>query len=202
MIDRARRLGADVYLEGEPADRVYFLKRGQVALSRAVDTRSWSGAVWTVRRVGALLGLEALVQRTYLDSARALTDVTLCSAPRDVVRSWVATRAEAALAVLGCVVTAHCGDTPRRAGADGSAVERVATWLLDEPAGQAAALPRTAVAGMLGMEPETLSRALSALSECGAIRVSRREIVVLDPDRLADVSDGRRRGARVARRGA
>lgn len=189
MLDRARRAGANLFVEGEPAEKVWFVKRGLVSLSRAVDARA--GAVWTVRRPGSILGLEGLQRATYLDTAQAVSDVVVCVASREAVQAWVARRAEAALALLGCVIDAQCGDTPRRAGSDGSSVERVATWLLDTDAqAQAAGVPRAVVAGLLGMEPETLSRALSALASRGLIQVSRKSVSITDRAGLARMAEG------------
>lgn len=189
MVDRTRRAGTSLYVEGEVAEKIWFVKRGLVSLSRAVDAKGWSGAVWTVRRPGAVLGLEALVRPTYVDSARAVSDVTLCAAPVDTMREWLASRAEAAMAVLGCVVGATCHDTPRRAAADGTAVERVSAWLLDpEAQAQAVGVPRTVVAGLLGMEPETLSRTLTLLAGKGLITVTRRAVAIVDRPKLERVA--------------
>lgn len=109
---------------------------------------------WAVRRPGSLVGVEALVRDTYLDTARAVTDVVVCVASREETQGWLHAREPAARAVLECVLLALCSDAPRRAGADGSARQRVASWLLEQPRGQSQALPRNVVAGLLGMLPE------------------------------------------------
>ncbi|MFO0555817.1 MAG: Crp/Fnr family transcriptional regulator [Polyangiaceae bacterium] len=188
MLDRSKRAGTSLFLEGEPIDKVYFLKRGLVSLSRAVDARA--SGVWTVRRPGSVLGLEGMSRDTYLDSARAVSDVVVCVASLESVRAWLASRADAAFAMLGCVVRAQCTDAPRRAGADGSSVVRVATWLLDPDAqAQAVGVPRAVVANLLGMEPETLSRALAVLARRGLIEVGRKKVAVLDSLALRRVAD-------------
>jgi CRP-like cAMP-binding protein len=194
MVDRNHRAGATLYLEGERTEKVWFVKRGRIALSRTVDAHRGTDALWAVRRPGSVLGIEALARDTYLDTARAVTDVTMCAASIDTVRQWLATRAEAAMAVLGCMVAAQCGDGPRGASADGSAMMRVSTWLLNGDAQQRAqGLPRTVVAEMLGIEPETLSRTLGALASGGLIRVTRRSVAVVDAVGLARVAEGGRR---------
>jgi CRP-like cAMP-binding protein len=69
-------------------------------------------------------------------------------------------------------------------------VARVAAWLLDAAPGEMGALPRHVVAELLGMQPETLSRALAALAEAGAIEVTRRRIDVRDHAALEDAAHG------------
>jgi CRP-like cAMP-binding protein len=46
------------------------------------------------------------------------------------------------------------------------------------------------VAGLLGMLPETFSRALAKLATQGAIRVNRKQIQVIDAARLLDEAGG------------
>ncbi|MBK6514490.1 MAG: Crp/Fnr family transcriptional regulator [Polyangiaceae bacterium] len=189
MLDRSRRAGANLFVEGEPAEKVWFVKRGLVSLSRAVDARA--AAVWTLRRPGSILGLEGLQRPTYLDTANAVTDVVVCVASKDAVQAWLARRSGAALALLGCVVEAQCTDAPRRAGADGNSVVRVATWLLDaEAQNQAIGAPRAVIAGLLGMEPETLSRALAALASRGLVQVSRKSVSITDRAGLSSLAEG------------
>lgn len=196
LVDRSHRAGVTLYLEGESTEKVWFVKRGRVALFRTVDAQHGTDALWAVRHPGAVIGLEALARGTYLDTARAVTDVTLCAASVETVRHWLATRAQAAMALLGCAVAAQCSDGPRRASADGSAVMRVATWLLDSDAQvRAEGLPRMVVADMLGIEPETLSRTLATLAAAGLIRVTRKTVSVVDADGLARRAGGLRRAS-------
>lgn len=192
MVDRRRPAGACLYVAGESADRVWFLKRGTVVLSRTADDPEGAAVVWAVRSSGAILGAEGFVKASYADTARATTEVVVCAAPRDDMRVWLATQPAAARAVLDCVLHAHCEDTPRRAAADGSALERVARWLLDEAQNpRPSSLPRTVVAELLGIKPETLSRTLATLSLRGAISVTRRSIAIEDTDALEEAAAGK-----------
>ena len=54
----------------------------------------------------------------------------------------------------------------------------------DAPGGQAPPIPRRVVAGLLGMQPETFSRALASLAAAGAVSVTRKSIRVADFDAL------------------
>lgn len=192
MNPRAFEPGATLCLEGTLAQRIWYLVDGVVALVRAVGEHRGVGVPWTTRRGGSLVGDEALVQREYIDTAVALTPITVCSAEVDAFRRWTdEAGADAARAVMELVIKTHCASTPRPSSAEGTAARRVARWLADEcRGGVAPALPRSAIAGLLGMLPETFSRALAALRHAGAITVSRQQIRVADPARLLAEADG------------
>ncbi len=186
MSDRTLRPGAVLYLEGEAVEHVWYVKRGVVSLSRAIDGRGASTAVWALRRAGSMIGLESLVGPAYLDTARAVGEVAVCSATPEAVRAWVATRPEAAMAVIGCTLEGQRNDGPRRSGADGTASTRVASWLLGRT--ESKPVPRRVVADLLGMEPETLSRTLKALAAKHLVRVTRTSIEIIDRAGLERVS--------------
>lgn len=188
MSDRPRAAGTFLYSEGETVDKVWFVKQGTVVLSREADDRRGRGVAWAIRRAGTLLGVEGLVRRTYLDSARAVTDVTLCSASREEIEAWVDAREPAARALLDLVLRAQAHDFPRRARSEGNAVKRVARWLLDEGPESAAGIPRTVLAELLGMLPETLSRALAALVARGALETTRRSIRIAGVEALNEAA--------------
>lgn len=190
MVERQRSAGACLYLAGEGAERIMFVKRGAVTLSRDVEHGRTESVTWAVRRPGSVLGAEALVRDTYLDSARAVTDVTVCVAPREDVRGWLHAREGAGRALLECVLLTQCADAPRRAASEGSAQQRVASWLLEQAPEQPSPLPRQVVAALLGMLPETLSRALTALAGRGLVEVSRKAVRVIDARALEEVAAG------------
>jgi CRP-like cAMP-binding protein len=173
-----RRRGDAVCTAGEPAENVWLVQRGAVVLTRPGDGGDQPR---TVRRGGTFVGLEALVRPTYLESARATTSALLCRAPVDQVDRWLGPPGTPARVALEQTLRAACDDTPRAAAADGSAVVRVARWLLANAAAVAGAeVPRRDVAGMLGIVPETMSRALHRLAATGAIAVSRRSVQIVD----------------------
>jgi CRP/FNR family transcriptional regulator, cyclic AMP receptor protein len=185
MVDRHRTAGSCLYLAGSSADTVYYVKHGAVSLTRdAGDTES---APYAVRRAGSFIGLEAILRPTYLDSARAVTDVTVCATTRTQMLTWLDQMGTARV-VLDCVLQAIAGDNAGRARTDGNAPQRVARWLRE--ASKQKKLPRTILAGLLGMKPETLSRALAALARHGAIHLTRTRIDVRDPALLEAVATG------------
>jgi len=139
--------------------------------------------------MGSLIGSEGFVRDTYLDTARTVTDSTLCAAPRAEMLAWLAGD-RAARALLDCVISTWCSDNPRRATADGSAPQRLAYWLLEGIERKPArSLPRAVIAGLLGMKPETLSRAVASLAKKGAVIANRQRIEIVDRALLRSIAD-------------
>jgi CRP-like cAMP-binding protein len=189
MVDRKWKAGATLFEAGEPAFTVWFIKKGTVVLSKPSDNPDADGIAWAVRSAGSFLGLESLVRDTFVDSARAVTDLAACGTTLHGMEAWLEDRSKAARTVLQCTLQTQVEDSPRRASADGSAVRRVAEWLLDGGHGQEwHGLPRRLVAGFLGMQPETLSRALASLATLGAVEVTRRSITVTDRTTLTQAA--------------
>ncbi len=187
MIDRRRSAGSTVFVAGTVADTVYYLKHGSVTLARGSTEKQGEGAPYAVRRAGSLIGLEAIVQPYYLDSARAVTDVTLCLTSREQMLVWLGEMGTARV-VLDCVLQTLSSDNPSRATTDGSAPQRVARWLLQSS--KQKRLPRSIMAGLLGMKPETLSRALAYLARTESISLTRTRIEVLDAIQLEAIANG------------
>lgn len=180
------RAGDELYAEGDPVHHVWFIKRGAVVLSRRRgDSRA--ERVRTVRFAGGFVGIESLVRSTYIDTARASGDTVLCKATCEGFEQWIGPRSSPARTALEASVQAMVRDLPPRAAADGSAAQRVAEWLTMESP-QTLTLPRRVVADLLGMRPETLSRALASLAETGAIAVSRTKLEIIDQTALVEIA--------------
>lgn len=184
FVARDRDSGALLYVEGAAADQIWYVQRGFVGLSREAGEARGPGVIWAVRRAGEMLGVEALVRGAYRDSARTLSPTTLCAASREAVDRWLGPPDAPARALLQLALRSRGHESPRRSGADGPASRRAARWLLDDAEGDAPPIPRHVVADLLGMTPETLSRALAALAATGAVAVDRRSVRVLDRDAL------------------
>jgi CRP-like cAMP-binding protein len=182
-VGRQRQAGELLYLQGEPARTVWFVKRGTVVLTRAgVDGHEGPQAV---RGAGTFVGLEALVRPTYQHQARLTVPSVVCAASVDTVDEWLGPPDSPARAALVQVLETVASDLPRAAGPDGPAVRRVASWLCDQAKeGMAPPIPRQVVAGLLGMTPATFSRALAALAARGTITLTRRTLRVRDPEAL------------------
>jgi CRP/FNR family transcriptional regulator len=178
LVRRTRPRGTCVYLEGEEAERVWYVQRGTVVLSRSLRPDG-TESPRAVRRAGSLIGLEALVRNTYLDRARVTSDAILCGATAEVMDAWLREAGPARMA-LDLMLQAEQADSPRRASSDGSATQRVVRWLLAEAEGGDTSVPRGTIAGLLGMTPETLSRTLTRLHRAGALVVTRRSVRIRD----------------------
>lgn len=176
LVDRRRKAHELLYLESEAAKSVWFVKRGTVVLSRSgPDGEEHPHAV---RGAGSFIGLEALVRSTYADTARTAEPSVLCGISKDGVDAWFGPRGTPARMALERTLIADCTAPPRAAASDGTSVQRVARWLLASDAPPH--VSRQVMASLLGMVPETLSRALARLDTAGAVEVTRREVTVRD----------------------
>lgn len=186
LVDRRRLRGETICLEGEPAHSIWFVKRGAVLLSRAGTDGVERPR--TVRGPGAFVGLEALVLGCYADTARCTEPSVLCGASRETFESWIGPAGTPARMALEQTLLATCGEVPRAASSDGSSTQRVARWIADSETHAHAEIPRQVLASMLGMVPETLSRALARLRDAGAIALTRRSVSIRDRQRLEELA--------------
>ncbi len=159
----------------------WFIKRGTVLLSRA--SAEGIERPRAVRGPGAFIGLEALVLSTYTDTARTTETSVLCGISRHDLDHWFGTTGSPARMALEQTLRVAAEEPVRAAGIDGSALQRVARWLLDE-AEAAPRVQRNVLASLLGMTPETLSRALGRLRDRGAIELTRQHLAVRDRAQL------------------
>ena len=170
-----------LYVQGTPASQVYLLHRGTVSLHRMSGENMGLGRTRELRHAGAFLGIESWVDETYQDSARAETDLLLCVVARERVTEWLGDRQTPSALVLEAMLRSSGEQELSRSSPDGTAAQRVATWLLDQHDQEKRTdVPRKVVAELLGMRAETLSRVLHALSDEGLIEVSRRTLYIVD----------------------
>lgn len=175
-----------IHREGAPADAVGFVKSGAVAVVRS--TPGGHEVISSVRRPGDLVGGDALVRDHYAEGARAVGSAVVCRAPRHVVDRWLGAPSPART-MLEVMVKTLADERPRGATPDGSAVRRAASWIAShERATVQTEMPRRILAELLGMTPETLSRALSALRRRGVIDVTPSEIRVRDAEALEQIA--------------
>jgi len=187
-VDRLGR-GETVFLHGAPAAHVFLVLQGWIKLFRI--TPSGSEAIvgvftrgQTFAEAAALSGLE------YPVNAEAVTDCRLMAFEAEAVIAAMRRRPEVSLAVLAATYH-HLHDLVRqieqlkaRTGA-----QRVGDFLLEHATVESGActvtLPydKSLIAGRLGMQPESLSRALYKLREAG-VRVRQNDAAIADIARL------------------
>jgi len=174
--------------QGEKPRSVWYIKEGQVAVS-SVDA-SGEETSCAVRTKGALLGIEALTESQSAYQARALTPVVACELASDALDEWVGFRDTPMGAVLELAIGEAQQRVVERRGLAGSAVSRLARFLLErlEKEENRVRMPQQVLANVLGMRPETLSRAIGKLRTAGAIAPGR-GLVVLDAKQLGEFSN-------------
>ena len=174
-----------LFVQGESASHVYFLQRGTVSLHRMGKENQALGRTRALRHAGSFLGLETLIDEDYQDSARAETDLRMCMATRERIQDWMGDPNSVSNLVLRTLLKTEDDELLTRASPDGTALQRVATWILDQhQIEKTTEVPRKVIAELLGMRPETLSRALHSLCDEGLIEVSRRRLYAVDPGGL------------------
>jgi CRP-like cAMP-binding protein len=176
FVEQPQRAGSVAYVEGDRAERVWFVKIGTIVLTRWASDHTETPVA--VRGPGTFLGLEAMITPTYRETARVTTAARLCVAERPAMSAWLGPASAPARVALEQTLRVRCADPVRAAAADGTALRRVARWILATEA--ACEVPRQFAAGFLGIAPETLSRALAQLARAGAIEVTRTTITPCD----------------------
>jgi len=185
--------GEVAYHAGTAPGRLLVVHQGRLALTH----RDADGHQQVVRvlQAGDFIGEEAFLSGSRPDhDAVAATDGQLCTFSHADLAGLVRRHPGIAVQMLR-TVSSRLADADRRLAAlartDVSA--RLAGYLLELPVrldgdGQPVIelpMARKVIASYLGTTPESLSRALTALTRAGTIRPQgRRDLVLLDPDAL------------------
>jgi len=199
VLRRKVRAGQCVYRAGQPFHALYLVHVGCFKTSELSD--DGREQVTGFRMRGDLIGVESIGLSAYACDAVALEDGEVWELPYPPVLG-----ALFGLPDMHARFTAAMAEEIRRDRAwmlalgTLSAEQRVAAFLVDI-SGRCAALgfsdrhfilrmSRADMANYLALKHETVSRALSHLHEIGCIDVLRREVKVLDSDRLAALAGG------------
>jgi CRP-like cAMP-binding protein len=194
-----RRAAKDalLYERGDPATGCYALIRGLVKLSlRAPD-----GAEKVLRLVGPG---ETFAESVLFDEQPQPVDATVLAGselvflPAQALQDMLNHDRAFARALLGALSRRiHMLIADIEAYSLSSGTQRIAAFLhaLADPPGSAPVrvrLPanKTVIASRLGVTKETFSRLLHELTAQGLVEVSRREILLRDPPRLAELARG------------
>lgn len=190
---------ATLFLQGEKADAIFIVVDGWVKLYRI--SPNGSAAVVAVFTKGASFGEAIALQGgAYPVAAEAVTEATLIRIDAETFRNTVKQSPETALSMLSATylhlhsLVAQVEELKARTGA-----QRVASFLLElAPCREGACevtLPydKALIAGRLGLQPESLSRAFAKLKNHGVtIKVNQASIedvaalrLLADEDRAA-----------------
>ena len=186
------RRGAVVCSVGEPVPGLIAVAYGMVKLG--LPRADNEGRVLRLVGPGETFGeAHALADRPSLYDATALVDSMLVIVPRRPVQKLIERHPGFAHALVASLADGYLALLAElRANVRWSGEQRLASYLISiaRPNGDSswtAHLPasKTTVAARLGISKETLSRMLRKLSERGLIAVSKREITLVDRERLA-----------------
>lgn len=196
LVDHAGPYHAGQYIfrAGEPFDSIAAVRAGVV--KTFVDDSLGNEQVLGFSLPGEVIGLNAIHGERYPCNAVALDTVSLCriSFPR---LSMLATKMPTLQAKLFSLLSAEIGKAAMLA-ANYRTDERMAAFLLDISARYSRrgfsgrrfnlTMTRSEIANYLRMAPETASRVLRRLNDDKVIVVNQREIILLQPERLAQMA--------------
>jgi CRP-like cAMP-binding protein len=184
----ARASAGEALLQPEERPRkIVYLRRGHAVLESGAAV---TGASFpAVRGPSSLLGLESIAGEDISYTARALTDVAVCTTDVDTFRASLGSLESPLGTALLFALRESAKRANERLAVEGTASQRVARFLLQAASnGEAEDVPQRVVARILGMRAETLSRTLAELRRRGALHDGRK-IRLRDADRLRAIAE-------------
>ena len=182
---RTYRAGRMIYLQGTHPDRFYYLISGSVR--SFISSSTGEERVLAIHRAGDLMGEASFFDGCpRVTSAMAVEDCRILPIGRAQLDAAFQRHPELALPMLQ-----HLARTVRLlSGHVGAASlparQRIARWLLSQPAGADGALKATheGIGQAVGLSRVTVSRALGELAAQGLVELGYRSVSVLDRDGL------------------
>lgn len=194
VVERSRtvRLAADrwLYRQGDPADRFFVVRQGQIALFR----QSSEGRESIIAIVGPdEIFCDELIfvpEARHDLNARSVGGTILLSLDRELFRSFLEDSPRLGLRLLATLYRRQLMllDHIERLTLQ-DATQRLMAYLLDRvgdgagPQRLELSLPKSTLAAHLSIQPETLSRILGRLKECEYLR-EEGEVLVVQPEEL------------------
>ena len=186
--------GQDLFMEGEPGDRMFVITDGKIKLGHtSTDGRE---SLLAILGPGELLGELSLFDpgpRTA--TATALTDASLIALGHSALRPWLTGRPEVAEALLQALAQRLRRTNEAMADLVFSDVPgRIAKILLELGEKFGREMPdglhvthdmtQEELAQLVGASRETVNKALADFASRGWIRLESRSVVLIDVDRL------------------
>lgn len=188
---RSCRRSATIFLQGDAAENIFVVLDGWVKLFRITPTGAEAvvGVFTRGRSFGEAVAFDGAA---YPVTAEAVTDTRLLVVSAKMLTSMMRERPEIALAVVSSTfrhlhgLVAQVEQLKAHTGA-----QRVAEFLLDlcecDSGSCTITLPydKTLIAGRLGMQPPSLSRAFGRLESQG-VKISHNQAVIADVEKLRE----------------
>lgn len=184
--------GADVFRAGEPCQEFHVTVSGQIKLY-AISPAGQEKIIELVGPGNSFAEAFMFMERPYMISAQALTDTLLLSVSREAVLHEIQSGAQFCMRMLaGLSRRLHGLVNDVQAYSLHSGVERVIGYLLrdlpeegEHPASVMLPVSKASIASRLSMTPEYFSKVLHELESKGLIEIDKREIRLLDVQRLS-----------------
>lgn len=186
---RALARGETIFCQGDASEHIFVVLDGWVKLFRITPTGAEAvvGVFTRGRSFGEAVAFE---QIPYPVTAEAVTDARILQVPTRLLASMMREQPEIAMAVVSSTfrhlhaLIAQVEQLKAHTGA-----QRVAEFLLElcniEEGSCTITLPydKTLMAGRLGMQPPSLSRAFNRLEEVG-VKISQNQAAIADVEKL------------------
>ncbi|MBZ0095421.1 MAG: fumarate/nitrate reduction transcriptional regulator Fnr [Sulfuricella sp.] len=201
-IVRNRRIfkrGELLYRIGEPLRAVYAIRCGSV--KSYVLTNDGRVQITGFHITGEVIGLGAMAANQYTSEARALETTMVCEVPIDVLEAYSAEIPSIRQQMLK-IMSQEILDNQELMLLLGkkNADERLATFLLSlsrrfqrrsySPSQFNLSMSRSDIGNYLGMAEETVCRVFTRFQDDGLLTTERRQVHLLDQDRLKSISLG------------
>lgn len=190
-VTRVLRPGEDLFTEGEPRQRTWFLREGWVRLR--VHSNGGHEATAVVLGPGELCAVSPVSGDTYACTVTALTEAAAMGFPAPAFEAFLRSDARAALRLAECM-SERVLELARLKAINGERAPLRLTltlaWLARK-IGPRVPATRALLADLTGLRAETCSRALSGLRRKGLVRVSPRLVHVLQPSKLEALAQRR-----------
>jgi CRP/FNR family transcriptional regulator len=191
--------GELIYRIGEPLRAVYAIRCGSV--KSYVLTNDGRVQITGFHITGEVIGLGAMAANQYMSEARALETTMVCEVPIDVLEAYSAEVPSIRQQMLK-IMSQEILDNQELMLLLGkkNADERLATFLLSlsrrfqrrsySPSQFNLSMSRSDIGNYLGMAEETVCRVFTRFQDDGLLTTERRQVQLLDQDRLKSISLG------------
>lgn len=175
--------GGKLYEQDGEADHIYVLHDGIVKLEKHLQ--NGERRIVRLLRNGDLAGIEAVTTASYLHDAIAITSISACEIPADLVFELSHKSSELNASLLKnwqhALMTSDTWLTKFSSGPSRYRVAWLLVWLSENSPDEAFYLPgRADMGNMLALTSETVSRNISELRRDGDLELLSRDIARVD----------------------